>query len=80
VGPGHFRKSGLPTEEERREREADMKRVFAALMLAAILAAWGGCSTAPYRDEGYGSPSGRPADAVQDKFEREKATSSATAF
>lgn len=47
-----------------------MKRVFAALMLAAILAAWG-CATGPYPP---------PADSTYDKFEREKATSSATPF
>ncbi len=47
-----------------------MKRVLAALMLAAMLAAWAGCATAPYY----------PADSTYDKFEREKATSSATPF
>jgi predicted small lipoprotein YifL len=52
------------------ERRAEMKRVFAALMLAAILAAWG-CATGPYPP---------PADSTYDKFEREKATSSATPF
>jgi hypothetical protein len=57
-----------------------MKRVLAALVLAAVLAAWGGCSTAPNRDEGYGSPSFRPADAATDRFEREKATSSAASW
>ncbi len=54
-----------------------MKRVLAALMLAAMLAAWGGCSTAPNRDEGYGSPSFRPPDTANDKFEREKSSASA---
>jgi hypothetical protein len=57
-----------------------MKRVLAALMLAAMLAAWGGCSTAPNRDEGYGYPSVRPSDAANDRFEREKATSSAASW
>ena len=46
-----------------------MKRVLAALMLAAMLAAWG-CATAPYQTN----------DSTYDKFEREKATSSATAW
>jgi hypothetical protein len=55
-----------------------MKRVLAALMLAALLAAHGGCSTAPRRDNGYGPPYGRPGGAVNDNFEREK--SSATAW
>ncbi len=56
-----------------------MKKVFAALMLAAMLAAWG-CSTASNRDEGYGYSSSRPDSTTTDKFEREKATSSATPF